>query len=145
MQTRTNKDGLYKTFGRNYKTEDMTARKKIIEEAEPDMLVSIHQNSFPSKSASGAAVYYNELSPSGKKMAEMISSEFKNVKGCSSTKTSTGDLYMLCCTKAPSVLVECGFLSNPTEEALLITSQYQDQIAYAIFCGIAKYFEIIAY
>ncbi len=145
VQTRTNKDGLYKKFGRGYKKEDMGARKKIIEENSPDLVVSIHQNSFPSKTARGANIYYNDLSESGKKVADLIVNEFKNIEDCKSAKTSTGDLYMLYCTEAPSVLVECGFLSNAEDEALLVSSLYQDRIAYAIFCAIAKYFEFIAY
>ena len=51
-----------------------------------------------------------------------------------------GDYYMLKCTKSPSVIVECGFLSNADDEALLITAEYQKSIAYAIFKGAVTYF-----
>jgi len=145
VQTRTNKDGLYKVFGKGYKKEDMGVRKKIIEEAEPDLVISIHQNSFPSSTARGATVYYNELSENGKHIAEIVAGEFKNISDCKNTKIGTADFYMLYCTKAPSLLIECGFLSNTEDEKLLTSTQYQDRIAYAIFCGIAKHFGFIAY
>lgn len=145
VQTRTNKDGLYKTFGKNYKREDMGVRKKIIEQNSPDLVVSIHQNSFPSKTARGATVYYSELSENSSRVAKTIANEFKNTNTCENVKTGTADFYMLYCTSAPSILIECGFLSNQEDEALLVKSEYQDRLAYAIFCGIAKHFGFVAY
>lgn len=145
VQTRTNKDGLYKNFGKTYKREDMSARKKIIEENSPDLVISIHQNSFPGASVRGASVYYSELSQSSKAMAEKIKKELENIEECSSSKTAVGDFYMLYCTTAPSVLVECGYLSNAEDEALLISNSYQDKLAFALFCAIAHYFDFIAY
>ena len=51
----------------------------------------------------------------------------------------SGDLFMLKCTKAPSVIVECGFLSNPEDEKLLLTETFRDQVSYAIFKGVVGY------
>ena len=58
------------------------------------------------------------------------------VRTCSAL---TGDYYILNCTDYPSVICECGFLSNPDDEALLITEEYQDAVAYTIFKGIVAY------
>ena len=52
----------------------------------------------------------------------------------------TGDYYILNCTEYPSVLVECGFLSNPEEEKLLATAVYQEKVAYTLFCAIHSLF-----
>ena len=51
-----------------------------------------------------------------------------------------GDYYILNCTPYPSIIAECGFLSNPQDESLLITDEYQDKIAYSIFKGVIDYF-----
>ena len=53
-----------------------------------------------------------------------------------------GDYYILKESKTHAVLVECGYLTNAEEEALLIQEEYQNKLAYAITCGILKYFEI---
>ena len=63
------------------------------------------------------------------------------MKECVKTSTPlVGDYYMLKCTQNPSVIVECGFLSNTEDEALLVTAEYQKSIAYAIFKGAVGYY-----
>ena len=61
---------------------------------------------------------------------------YKDVKDYSPLK---GDYYILNCTEYPSVIAECGFLSNPTDEALLITEEFQSELAYSLFIGIIDY------
>jgi N-acetylmuramoyl-L-alanine amidase len=56
------------------------------------------------------------------------------------TSALAGDYYMLKCTSAPSVIVECGFLSNADDERLLIAKTYQKAVAYAIFAGVLTFF-----
>ena len=62
------------------------------------------------------------------------------MEGAAEHSALAGDYYMLRCTYAPSVIVECGFLSNAEDEALLNTAEYRRQIAYAIFAGAVSYF-----
>ena len=143
VQTRTTEDGLYGVFASGFKMRDMKARKAIIEEANPDLVVSIHLNSFTSSTSKGAQVYYKPNSEISKELAEKMQNLFaKNLEN-SRTECFEGDFYILTCTKKPGILVECGFLSNPEEEQLLITDDYQQKVAYQIFCGIVSYFDLV--
>ncbi len=143
--TRKDENGLYKIFGRGYKQEDMNARREIIEKADADGVISIHQNSFSESGVRGINAYYADGSEAGETFARdvlsCLSGQVENVK----TLPKVGDFYMVNCTTAPSILVECGYLSNPEDEALLITDAYQNKLAYAIACGVLKFFNINYY
>jgi len=140
VYTRTNVDGLYGIFANGFKKRDMQARCKIIKLADPDLIVSIHLNSYTSPTASGAQVFYKIGSEISHELGQTLQDIFvQKVPG--SRKTSMpGDFYMLNCTSTPGILVECGFLSNPAEEAKLIKNDYQDQLAYTIACGVIAFF-----
>lgn len=139
--TRTNADGLYSQFATNKKQDDMKKRKEIIQKSKPNMVVSIHMNSFPNKHERGAQVFYQVGEETSKQLAQTIQNEM--IKNLVEAREfcNHSDLYILQCTKNPSVVVEGGFLSNPEEEALLITDEYQEKLAYSVFCGILKFFE----
>ena len=139
--TRTNADGLYDQNVDNYKKSDMEKRKKIIEKAQADMVLSIHLNSYPEITQKGAQAFYQKGSDKGKNLASAIVSQLVNVLGTTRDEALAGDYFILKCGgDVPSSIVECGFLSNPEEEKLLMTDSYQNDVAYAIFCGIVKYF-----
>ena len=57
-------------------------------------------------------------------------------------EANDGDYYILKECGLPSVLVECGYLTNAEEEALLMTEEYRSKVAYAIMCGVVKYFDL---
>lgn len=139
--TRTNADGLYSQLATNKKQDDMKKRKEIIQKSKPNMVVSIHMNSFPNKYERGAQVFYQVGEETSKQLAQTIQNEM--IKNLVEAREfcNHSDLYILQCTKNPSVVVEGGFLSNPEEEALLITDEYQEKLAYSVFCGILKFFE----
>ena len=139
--TRTNADGLYSQLATNKKQDDMKKRKEIIQNAKANMVVSIHMNSFPNKHERGAQVFYQVGEETSKQLAQTIQNEM--IKNLVEAREfcNHSDLYILQCTKNPSVVVEGGFLSNPEEEALLITDEYQEKLAYSVFCGILKFFE----
>ena len=139
--TRTNADGLYSQLATNKKQDDMKKRKEIIQKSKPNMVVSIHMNSFPNKHERGAQVFYQVGEETSKQLAQTIQNEM--IKNLVEAREfcNHSDLYILQCTKNPSVVVEGGFLSNPEEEALLITDEYQEKLAYSVFCGILKFFE----
>ena len=139
--TRNSSAGLYGVATSNRKKKDMQKRKEIIENAKPDLVISVHMNNYSVSSRRGAQVFYNENNVLSKKLADNIQQSFNNMKEavrkCEALK---GDYYIISCTQYPSVIAECGFLSNPSDEALLITEEYQDSIAYSIFKGIIEYF-----
>ena len=140
VYTRTNQDGLYGTFASGFKLRDMHAREDIIKKANPNLVVSIHLNSFTSSSAKGAQVFYALDSEVSKELGQGLQDMFvKQIEG-SRKESKPGDFYILNCSNAPGILVECGFLSNPEEEQKLITAQYQEELAYTITCGIVSFF-----
>ena len=141
VMTRTTQGGLYGTSAKGFKMRDMKKRKEIIEQNSPDMVISVHQNFCPIPSKRGGTVFFDKDSDCGKQLASCIQSSLNNMKECvKSNEALVGDYYMLKCTQSPSVIVECGFLSNTEDEALLITAEYQKNIAYAIFKGAVSYY-----
>lgn len=139
--TRTTQGGLYGTTTKGFKMRDMKKRKEIIEKNNADMVISVHQNYCPIPSRRGATVFYDKDSESGKAFAESIQKSLNEMKECVVQNSPlVGDYYMLKCTSNPSALVECGFLSNSLDEELLLTSEYQKAIAYAIFKGAVAFY-----
>ena len=138
--TRKNLNGLYSNFSTNKKKDDMLARKKIIEESNADIVVSLHMNAFPLEECRGAQVFYNPESETSKTLANSIQDIFIQSLPQARKNADTGDYYMLNCTDVPAVIVECGFISNPEEEKLLLSEDYREKVCYSILCGIVKYF-----
>ncbi len=138
--TRSTDAGLYGIATKNLKKKDMLKRKEIIEKAEPSLVVSIHLNKYALSSRRGAQVFYKEGCERGKILAQSVQQALNELpESTRDFSALKGDYYILNCTNYPSIIAECGFLSNPEEEALLITSEYQDAVSYTIFKGIVTY------
>ena len=127
------------------KRTDMAERRRIANESGADILVSIHQNAFPSAKVRGAQVFYHNSSGNGKVLAECVQESLRHrVDGSNNRQAKENkDYYILRTTEIPAVIVECGFLSNAEEEKLLNDATYQEKLAWAIYCGILDYFEKI--
>lgn len=124
------------------KKEDMNRRKEIINSGKGDILISIHQNSYPEESVRGAQVfYYNDESESSD-LADYIQNEFKNISEYENKRSAkaNSDYYILRETNLPSVIIECGFLTNMEELNLLNSDDYQEKVAWSIYKGIINYF-----
>jgi len=140
--TRKDEKALLEGAGKKWKKEDMQKRKELIKAHRPNMVISLHQNSYTNHSLRGAQVFYDKTSEISKQIAEYIQDEFKTNLDKSIKATSPGDYFMLKCTTAPSVLVECGFLSNEEDEKLLTNEDYQEKIINCIYMGIVKFLQI---
>lgn len=138
--TRKTEGGLYGTSTKGFKLRDMKKRREIIENCSADMVISIHQNKCPLPSRRGGIVFYDTNSECGKTLAQSIQNELNKIEDYPTQSALAGDYYMLKCTSSPSVIVECGFLSNKDDEQLLITEKFQKQIAYSIFKGAVAYY-----
>ena len=141
VMTRENDEGLYSENAGNKKREDMETRVRLISEANPDFVVSIHQNSFPEESCKGAQLFYYKGSEDSKRLAEILQKKFPEVLRDGNTRQAkaNSDYYLLRKTVCPAVIAECGFLSNPAEEALLVSDDYQEKVAEALCLGILQY------
>lgn len=139
--TRSTDDGLYDESAPNKKRDDMKKRKQIIENSNADFVISIHMNSFPDRSACGAETYFCKGSEAGEKLANCIQGKFnKNLPKAKKTAKS-GEFYMLEQIACPSVLIECGFLSNAEEEKRLNSSEYRNDLCYNILLGVLEYLQ----
>ena len=137
--TRKNAGGLYGLPTKGYKRRDMEERRRIIREAEPDFVLSVHQNTFPADtSRRGGQVFFREGSAAGEALAVSIQARL-NALGGRSVSALKGDFFLLGCADCPSALVECGFLSNAEEGRLLLTDEYQGKIARAVFEGVLSF------
>ena len=116
----------------------MKKRCQMIEEAKPDLVISIHQNSYHEEAIRGGQVFYYKTSVRGKKLAESLQKRFDYVLGDSNKRQAKANdnYYLLLHVKEPIVIAECGFLSNAKEEALLLTEDYRQRVAQAIASGV---------
>ena len=142
VMTRTDDRNLADANGTNEKTSDMKNRVAKMDSEQPDAVISIHQNSYTEEYVSGPQVFYYTTSAEGKEIAGCIQNVMnKELQIERPREIKANDTYyILKRSEAPAVIVECGFLSNEREAALLITDTYQQKAAESICDGIQKYF-----
>jgi len=138
--TRDSEFGLYDEGDSNKKVADMKKRLAIMEEADADVVVSIHQNSYTDDEVHGAEVYYYTQSEKGSELAKLLQEEMRNIDPTNKRQIKANNSYYLL-KKAPMpiVIVECGYLSNPDEAQKLNSNLYQYEVAWALHKGILKY------
>ncbi len=140
VMTRTDDSGLYNEGDSNKKVRDMKKRLSIIEEAKPELAVSIHQNSYPDPSVCGVQVFYYKDSVKGKEAAEIMQSQLIKTLKPEKERVAkdNSSYYLLKKTSVPIMIVECAFMSNPAEAELLTQEDYQERVAWAIYMGIMQ-------
>lgn len=141
VMTRKEDQGLYDSSAPNKKSQDMQRRIAFLEKASPVLTVSIHQNSYSDPGIKGPQVFYYETSREGKRLAQEVQESMnrkllperpREIKGNTS-------YYLLKRSKGTLIIVECGFLTNPEEAALLQKEEYQQKVAQAVADGIESY------
>ncbi len=139
--TRSEDTGLYEESSTNKKRQDMGNRAALMNEANADCIVSIHQNSYPQESIDGAQVFYYTGSDKGKLLATLIQDSLISRADPSNHRIEkpNDSYYLLKNVSAPIVIVECGFLSNWAESKKLVDDTYQQKLAWAIHLGILQY------
>ncbi len=141
IMTRTEDIGLYEETSSNKKRQDMTNRASLMNAANADCIISIHQNSYTEESIDGAQVFFYTSSKEGKRLASLIQKSFIQRADPSNHRVekSNDSYYLLKQVSSPIVIVECGFLSNKKESKKLVDDTYQQQLAWAIHIGILQY------
>ena len=139
--TRDKDMGLYSSGDAHKKMADMRKRCQLIEEAKPDLVISIHQNSYHEEAIRGGQVFYYKTSVKGKKLAQILQERFDYVLGDANKRQAKANdnYYLLLHVKEPIVIAECGFLSNGEEAKKLETEEYQDRMAWTLHMGIMEY------
>lgn len=128
---------------RQIKRDDLKYRRNMRDIEGADIFVSVHMNKFPDAKYKGAQVFYASTPEKSKLLGETIQNSLIENLDKSNTrmaKKAENSIYILKNSKTPSVIVECGFLSNEAEEKLLQSESYQKKVAWSIFAGIEKYF-----
>ena len=141
--TRKTDAGLYGTTAKGFKKRDMQKRKEIIEAENPDLLISIHQNYYPTRHARGGQVFYGKEQVGSRRLALGLQDTLNHLyakEGAGGRVAASGQFFMLQCADCPSVLIECGFLSNALDEALLVEEEWQGDLADALAQGVMAYF-----
>lgn len=137
VMTREKDEMLAKESDTNKKIQDMKARVQLMNETSPKLVVSIHQNSYTDERIHGAQVFYYAQSTEGKTAAEIMQKALLKVDESNKRQAKADSTYyILKRTKPPTIIVECGFLSNSEEAELLVSDEYQEKLADAITEGI---------
>lgn len=137
IMTREKDEMICKTESNNKKIEDMKERVKLINETKPELVVSIHQNSYHEAAIHGAQVFYYSHSTEGERAAKVMQEALLAFDKDNTRQAKANDTYyLLKKTQVPTIIVECGFLSNPEEADKLASEEYQKEVADAIVNGI---------
>lgn len=122
------------------KREDLAQRIQLAADAQADVFLSIHVNSFPNKKLTGPQVFYHTDSVTGKELAQQIQKELNGVANGTRIAKSNQDYFILKKSTQAAVTIELGFLSNVGEEQKLKDPVYQQKLAWAIYQGLSRYF-----
>ncbi|MCX8075158.1 MAG: N-acetylmuramoyl-L-alanine amidase [Clostridia bacterium] len=146
LLTRSDENGIYSIDSnsiRNKKVSDIKNRVEIGNNYNADIFISIHLNKFPESIYRGWQTFYQQNSEKSKVLSKCIQEnlskniEFKNDR----VPLPISGVYIMDKVTVPTIVVECGFLSNPQEAEMLKGENYQNKIAWGIFIGIQEYFE----
>ena len=127
---------------KNQKLSDMKNRLEIFSKYKDAVAVSIHQNQFTDPRYSGAQMFYSKDNAGGEALAKIMQTQFKSLLQPENERVAkaVGDeLYLLDNSENPSIMIECGFLSNPEEAAKLESEEYQKKVSFTIMTGIKEY------
>ena len=143
--TRSDENGIYDSTAetiRNQKVSDMKNRVDIGNNSDAEFFISIHMNKIPQKQYSGPQVFYKNTDNVSKQMASSIQNSLNDFLKPEKKREikSISNIYLTQNVNIPLVLVECGFLSNDTENKLLQTNEYQEKLAWSIYIGLINYF-----
>lgn len=117
------------------KTSDLKNRLKILEDTPYSILISIHQNTYSSSSSWGTQVFYGGNCPESEELAKMLQNtivSFLQPENYREVKKAGKNLYILHKATKPSVMIECGFLTNAQDAQHLQQDAYQEQLAFAV-------------
>lgn len=131
---------------RNQKLNDMDNRLEIIQKYPDSIFLCIHQNNFTDPKYFGGQMFYNNNNPQNRTLAQIMQNKFAQLQPGNGReiKLTGEELFLLKSNKNPSLMIECGFLSNPEEEQKLSTWEYQQKVAFTIYGGVMEFIDATA-
>lgn len=139
--TRVDSESLNSPYARNKKVEDMAKRREKIQQLNPDLVISIHQNAFALTSVSGLQCFYANETPGSQVYATAVQDQFNHSELPIYKKVKPTDFNLVEHSPCPAILIECGFLTNPHERKLLQTTTYQQILAYNIATAVMNEYQ----
>ena len=140
LMTRESAEVDYSGEAQTEKLKDMNNRARAIQDFAPDALISVHMNKFTERSVRGAEVFCQQGSGNGGDLAKCLQEELnKAINAQKPRRSHSGDFYILKVIEQPSVIVECGYLSNAEDEKLLQDPAHQQALAQCIYQGVCRY------
>lgn len=143
--TRSDENGIYDADAKSKKVSDLKNRVEIINSSNADCLISIHLNKISGEQYYGWQSFYQKDNDSSINLAKAIQSSLNYSTGIENKRQilPISNIYLMDNSKIPSTIIECGFLSNPTECSLLQDDEYQNKLAWGIYTGIMDFFNSI--
>ena len=126
------------------KSSDMDNRLALFNKNTNAICISIHQNQFTDSKYSGAQMFYASTNKKSESLARSLQNsffQFLQPENTREIKQCGKELFLCYYSENPTVMAECGFLSNPDEAALLNTEEYQNKVAFTLYSGIMNYLE----
>ena len=130
---------------RNQKISDMKNRLELFNKYSNAICISIHQNTFSDSQFNGAQMFYSDKNTESERLASLMQEQFVNnlqPNNQREIKLCGEELYLCYFCTNPTVMVECGFLSNPTDADNLTDANYQKKVAFTVFSGINKFINV---
>ena len=131
---------------REIKRSDLKFRKSLRDRSGSDAFISIHMNKFEQSKYKGAQVFYSKTPVNSKLLGNCLQNSLIEIADPDNkrvAKEADNSIFILKNSDTPSVIVECGFISNAEEEAKLNSEEYREKLAYSIYNGICSYFDQI--
>ncbi len=124
----------------------MDNRLEIIQSYPDSIFLCVHQNKYTDPKYFGGQMFYNNNNPNNRTLAQIMQNRFVILQPGNEReiKLSGNELFLLKSNPNPSLMIECGFLSNPDEEAKLATWEYQQKVAFTIYSGLMEYIDATA-
>ncbi len=126
------------------KISDLNNRLDIMEQYPDGVVLSVHQNQFSQSKYSGAQVFYGAQHEQSEQLAALLQTNFISLLQPDNNrqiKQTPSDIYLMQNAPSTAVLIECGFLSNPTEARLLTQPGYQNRLAFVIFASTVQHMQ----
>lgn len=133
-------EGIHGT--RKQKISDLHNREALINSQPDAVCLSIHQNIYGQKSSHGAQIFFSPNDPRSEALASALQDNFIQYLQPDNNrkyKKAGDNLYLMTRAQCPAVLIECGFLSNPADEANLVNEEYQGKIAFTVLMSTFEY------
>jgi len=141
--TRSDENGIYDIDAKSKKASDLKNRTEIVNQSNADILVSVHLNKISGEQYYGWQTFYQKENEKSKTLAGLVQSNLNYYITRENKRTimPISNIYLMDHSEIPSVIIECGFLSNAEDTKLLQTDTYQNNIAWGIYAAIMDYFK----